>query len=192
MDTQILSVTTCFPLDRVLRCMPWFGRSLNFGRFRRKVADRIPYIEVPRESAVLVVAAQPNCPLEFENPMLLMGIEGRRLALKGSVRNRATKPISSFSFALWNSVGGGWVDSWPRKITTEVVAPGQSLSLATEPVDDVVSLTPELRQKLKLDGPMKGVLLAMIVEVKFVDGTSYSDESIFKALRDYLDNVQAK
>jgi hypothetical protein len=156
------------------------------------VADRTSYVEVPRQSAVLVVASQPDCPLEFEAPTLLMGIEGRRLALKGTVRNRATKPISSFSFALWNSVGGGWVDSWPRKITNEVLDPGQTLPVTAVAADELVPLTPELRQKLKLEGPMRGVLVAMIVEVKFIDGTSYSDESIFKALRDYLDNVQAK
>ena len=157
-----------------------------------QVTEKNPYIEVPRQSAVLVLASQPNSPLEFENPSLLMGTEGRRIALKGSVRNRATKPISSFSFALWNSVGGGWQDSWPRKRTNELLEPGHSLALTADPGDEVVPLTPELRQKLKLEGPMRGVWVAMIVEVKFVDGTSYSDESIFKALQDYLNNVQAK
>lgn len=157
-----------------------------------QTGDRRPYIEVPRENAVLVVASQPNCPLEFETPTLLMGIEGSGLALKGNLRNRGIKPISSFSFALWNSVGGGWVDSWPRKITTEVLGPGQTLPLATETGNEIVPLTADLRQKLKLQGPMRGVLVAMIVQVKFADGTSYSDEPIFNALRDYLNNVQAK
>ena len=58
----------------------------------------------------------------------------------------------------------------------------------TEPV----ALTGELRQKLKLQEPMKGLVVLMVVRVEFTDGPVYDDEKVFKSMLAYMDDLQSK
>ena len=57
---------------------------------------------------------------------------------------------------------------------------------------EIVPLTKEVREKLKLEGPMKGVTILMVVSVEYADGTSYNDEITSKALENYFELVGGK
>jgi len=52
-------------------------------------------------------------------------------------------------------------------------------------------MTEDLREKLKLRGPMTAVSVFMILRVEFEDGSVYSDEPTFTALQEYFERVGA-
>jgi hypothetical protein len=59
---------------------------------------RSRYVIVPSESVVLVVASQPDCPIEMADSKLLNPADGsRRAAFQYVLRNLATKPIKYVS-----------------------------------------------------------------------------------------------
>jgi len=70
--------------------------------------------------------------------------------------------------------------------------PGQTPRNSDDREIEIVPLSEELRTKLSLNEPMKAVEVFMIVEVEFADGTKYSDETTFKALQEYFENVGSK
>jgi hypothetical protein len=56
---------------------------------------------------------------------------------------------------------------------------------------EIVPLTEDLRDKLKLRGPMTAVSVFIILRVEFEDGSVYSDERAFAALQEYFERVGA-
>lgn len=54
---------------------------------------------------------------------------------------------------------------------------------------EIVPLTDELRDKLKLKGPMRALVVFMIVHIEYADGTVYSAESTYKAFLKYGDEL---
>jgi hypothetical protein len=146
------------------------------------------YVVVPSENLLLVIAYQPDCPLQFESVKMLASADGGG-GPTFQLRNRGTKPLRSVNYAWWTSAGSGSTGSWPVRLTREVVNPGQLVPLADDSETEIVPLTKELRDKLNLQGPMKAVVVFMVVNVTFADGTTYSDEHTFQALRAYFNNL---
>ena len=147
------------------------------------------FVIVPREVGLVTVAYQPDCPLVFENVRFLAGVKGGGVT-SYDLRNRGTKSIRAFKVA--DSMGSTL--SWDVARYCSPVPPGESVPLA-EPGKDsskIVPLTSELREKLKLQGPMQGLVVLMVVRVEFTDGTIYDDEIAFKAMRSYMDETQGK
>ena len=148
------------------------------------------FVMVPREVGLVTVAYQLDCPLVFENVRFLAGVKGGGVT-SYDLRNRGTKSIRAFKVA--DSIGSTL--SWDVARYRSPVPPGELVPLA-EPGKDsskIVPLTSELREKLKLQGPMQGVVVGlMVVRVEFTDGTIYDDEIAFKAMRSYMDETQGK
>jgi hypothetical protein len=151
----------------------------------------VRHVAVPREVILPVIASQPDSPLQFEDVRYLAQTDGDNAGFCFRLRNRGGKPVRGVSFAAVSPGGGGWLDSWPRKVTSEVVMPGQVVPLSNESEQEVVvRLTDEVRDKLKLRGPMKVVTVLMVVRVKFADGSVYEDESTYKALQTYFEGLE--
>src|SRR6266496_3420121 len=149
---------------------------------------KIPVVEIPREVALLAVAYQPNCPLQFENAKFLRGVNGGGLT-SYDLRNRGTKPIRSV--AAGDSTGSRW--TWGVSGKHGPVTPGQLIPpWSDEDWTETVPLTDELRQKLKLQPPMTGVLILMVIRVEFTDGTFYDDEPEYLAVQSYFEALQDK
>lgn len=145
------------------------------------------YVVVPPEVAALTVASQPDSPLKFEEARLLYGLDSSR-AKSFRLRNRGTKPIRSFTIAC---VGvSEW--SWQANNPKDFLMPGQVESGWSGVDYDILPLTEELKDKLKLRGSMQGVLVLMVVRIEYADGSTYSDEATYKALDDYLQRVEAR
>jgi hypothetical protein len=72
------------------------------------------------------------------------------------------------------------------------VPPGELVLLRGEDWTQIVPLTSELREKLKLQGPMQGLVILMVIRVEFTDGTVYDDEKVYKAMVSYMDDLQNK
>ena len=154
----------------------------------QKQKDR--YVVVPNEIALTLVASKPECPLQFENVRYLARIGGGNEA-DFQLRNRGTKPVRSIGYAGWLSNGTGWTSAWPTRITREIVLPGQMVPLSNVDQDKIIPLTDELRDKLKLRGTLKVVVVLMVLRVEFSDGTIYNDESTFNELKKYFEKVGA-
>lgn len=163
-----------------------------FAASRGGAQEKQRHVVLPREVALPSAASQPDCPMQFEKIQFLWSLDGReRVSL--TLRNRGTKPVSGVTFGYAASHGGGWVLSWPTRMTGEVVLPGQAVPLSeNESRIEVIPMTDELRDKLKLRGPMQAVAVFMVIRVKFADGTVYDDEPLFKSLQTYFDEVAAK
>ena len=144
------------------------------------------FVTVPREVGLVTVAYQPDCPLRFERVSFLAGIEGGGTTTY-DLRNSGKKSIRAF--AVGDSIGHRL--SWDGARVRGPVTPGELVPLDGDWVQ-TVPLTSELRQKLKLQEPMKGLVVLMVIRVEFTDGTVYDDEKVFKAMVSYIDDVQAK
>ncbi|HKO42013.1 MAG TPA: hypothetical protein VJU84_01880 [Pyrinomonadaceae bacterium] len=146
------------------------------------------YVLVPREVGLVTVAFQPNSPIQFENAQWYVGVEGGRFYTY-DVRNKGNKAIRWIG--IGDSTGNRWtwgVTPGEQPIKTGHLIPGWG----KHPAIQIVSLTNELRQHLKLQGGMKGITVLMVIRVEFADGTVYDEEPIYRALLTYVENLQGK
>lgn len=146
------------------------------------------YVVVPPELGLITIAWQPDCPVQFEDVKSLRGVEGGGGGIVFQLRNRGKKPIRDLSYAWLTPEYSGAGGSWPTKVTGEVAWPGQLVPMG-EGNYEIVPLTEELRDKLKLRGPMRGVAILMITKVTFVDGTVYDARPAYKAFSAYIANL---
>ncbi|MCA1620029.1 MAG: hypothetical protein LC795_12100 [Acidobacteria bacterium] len=144
------------------------------------------YVLVPPELGIAAVASQPDCPVQFENVRLLVNVNGRG-EHDFRLRNRGKKPIRNVIYAWWSTEATGSTGAWFGKHTDEVVMPGQLVPLEGADKDyEIVPLTEELRDKLKLRGPERaGIVTFIVVKVTFADGTTYDAGQMSEALRAY-------
>jgi hypothetical protein len=143
--------------------------------------EKSKFVVMPTDLILVTVAQQPECPLRLEDVKYLAGTDGG-----GSpsffIRNTGTKPIRSFI------VGGpDWTMSWSERFTKRLLMPGER---AEGPDNaEIVTLSDELRDKMNLKGPMRSVLVLMVIRVDFADGEVFSAESTYKALQTYTERL---
>ncbi len=152
--------------------------------------ERLQYVIAPRQSILLVIASQPDCPLQIKDVKLLVGVEQGDLPLyQFQLHNRGTKPIRYYTLGAWSSEGTGSTLGDGR-ITDRIIMPGQTIFHTGERYTaEIVPLTDQLRDKLKLQGPLKAVIVLIVESVTFADGSAYNDRSTSKALRDYFNEI---
>ncbi|HEX8072942.1 MAG TPA: hypothetical protein VF546_23555 [Pyrinomonadaceae bacterium] len=167
----------------LMSCITWPAQGV--GQEKRQ------YVVVPAERALPAIAAQPGCPIQFEDVKLIVYVDG-----KGGggpsfrLRNRSTKPIRSVSFAWIRTDGGYFLSAWPRANTSTLVMPDQLVPLnETGEQEEAVPLTDDLAEKFDLRGPMQRIEIFMVVRVVFSDGTTYNAEPLAKALRAHAANL---
>jgi hypothetical protein len=138
---------------------------------------------IPTEIVLPVVASQSDCPLKLED-VVLVDILNEGMEAQYRVRNTGTKPIRSYTIGAWNSVGTGWFSGGGIKLGNRLLLPGQTYTqFKGRYKPEIVPLTDELRDKLKLRGPMQAVVVLMITEVVFEDGTVYDANTTYEALQ---------
>lgn len=158
--------------------------------------ERRRAVLVPLEVLLPVVVSQPDCPLQYEDVKLIKYTEGYLTGFVGKsyrLRNRGSKPIRSYTKAYLTTGGGGNEVTWeapPAPLDSQLLMPGQVPP--NDSVVEIVPLTEELRDKLKLRGPTEGAFFFMVVRVEFSDGTVYSAEREYKALETYFERVSDK
>ncbi len=135
---------------------------------------------------LLTVASQPDCPLQLENARLLYDLNTKRLDYQWAFRNRGTKPIVGFqSEALFaNGTGGTLTNDWEHK--NEILISGQAITDTHIEEKQIVPLTKELRDQLKLNGKMRMVIVLVVRYVHFSDGSQYKDLDTDAALMDFF------
>jgi hypothetical protein len=68
--------------------------------------------------------------------------------------------------------------------------PGQTFPREGGSKVSVIPLTDDLRRKLDLLPPMKKIVLFMVLQVEYSDGTSYDDRLLFNSLESHLKRFQ--
>lgn len=150
----------------------------------QKTKDQIvrQYVEVPREIIIQGIANQPGSPIKFENVKFLAGVNGGSTNCY-NLRNVGTKPIVSVTVYSSNRAENTYGFSKSGKI---LMQPGEMMSESVSNIkNEIVPLTDDLRTKLNLNGKLKGIMMLMVVNVEFADGTTFSDETTRKALEKY-------
>jgi len=156
---------------------------------QRTGQERPRLVIIPREIALPVIAHQPSCPLQFENVLILGSVEGGG-SPSFQVRNQGSRPIRAYEIAVLTSAGTGWGQKFEAKTPEELMLPGQSAPQLPPSQSEILPLTNELRAKLKLQGAMKGIFVFMVVRVVFTDNSTYIDESAYKALAAYFEDLE--
>lgn len=134
---------------------------------------------VPPDIVLPLIAYQPDSPLQIEDIKIFQFVSGGGGSQSYRVRNTGKKPIRSYTIGTWNSGGTGWDVELPFK---ENLLPGQVGTLTGNEVQ-VVELTEDLRNQLKLRGEMKVIMVFMIVRVEYADGSIYNSESLYKSFK---------
>src|SRR5262249_1947131 len=148
------------------------------------------YVVAPTENVFLTVASQPGCPLKIENARVLISIDGSRPLYQYRLVNRGGKPIHYFTMvARYSGGGGGTLGNpapWDGRITNRLLMPGHVVPDKLDRDIEIVPVTPELRTKLGLSGPIKVVAVLMVDHVTFADGSTYDDRKPSQALADFF------
>lgn len=160
----------------------------------RKFIENQCYVIVPNELVLLVIASQQGAPIRFEDANLLMSVDGRELAITYKLYNSGAKPIRFLTPIMWTSFDTGGSLTGPGPLlgssTDELIMPGQTIK--EESQNKIVPLTAELRQKLKLRDGVKAMVVLMVKNITFADGTIYSDDSTLKATKSFFEDLSEK
>ena len=149
------------------------------------------YVVAPAQIIFLTVAAQPECPLKIENARMLLSIDGGPTSYIYRLVNRGRKPINYFTVSSWPSGTLTNPAPWDGRITKRLLMPGRSVP-RTDKIDpnmEIVPLTNERRTKLKLDGTMKAVVVLMVDQIRYSDGSVYDNRTTLEALNAYLEKA---
>ena len=152
--------------------------------------ERDAFVSIPREVALPVLVFQPASPMQFEMIERLLSTSGRG-ASNYRLRNSGSKPIRKYRIAYMFFVGTGGSWEWSATTSGELILPGQ-LAPSDGTTPKIVPLTDTLRDQMKLRLPMKTVIFFMVERVEFMDGSVYTDESTWAALKAYLDDNDDK
>lgn len=159
--------------------------------FAQQASDnrRRRYVLAPPEYALLAIASQPDCPLEFVEPRVLLDADSGGAAFTYRLRNRGTNAlrIRAYTVTVKYSVGNG--STWGSPASADyLVMPGQQLPEVGES-EQIIPLTNELRDRLNIRGPLRGVAVLMIESIEFADGSRYNGRPISEALEAHFNDT---
>lgn len=136
------------------------------------------FVVVPPEQVLMTVMSQPECSIQFEQLRFLASVDGGGASAAFFVRNSGSKPIRELTIG-----GPDWTETWSVEFTKKLLMPGERAFEGNRV--EIVPLTDKLRETLKLNGPMRAILVVMVIEVKYADGTTYDARAVHEALKKY-------
>lgn len=165
--------------------------SMTINAQERKESPRKRFVELPASEVLITVAIQPGCPLQILNPHAYYDLDSGRMEFYFGVRNAGTKRITGFqTAACWETGTGGTLGtSWGKKGNKRVLAPGKQIDLVDKDSFQLVSLTPDLREKLELNGKPRKMIVFTVEYVMFADGSQLDDFSFSGNVSSFLSNL---
>jgi hypothetical protein len=163
------------------------GSAIVVSGQRLESLDEHRFVVLPPDQGLIMVVSQPDCPLRFEDVKLFVNMRGAWIK-SFKLRNQGTKPIRNYTIAAIGS------DEWSSgEITNSAnyIMPGQ-IAPPLAPEDkaeaEIVPLTKALREKLKLQGPMKGIVALIVVRVEYDDGSVFEEKG-YESQKEYFDKL---
>lgn len=152
---------------------------------QRDSQDDHRFVVMPSDQGLLLIASQPDCPLKVEDAKLLVNMRGLEVN-SFELRNRGAKPIRAYTIAAIGTSEWGWEASDPA----HYIMPGQTAPPLgpQDSRDKIVPLTKELREKLKLQGPMKGIQALIVVRVEYADGSVFEEKG-YESQQEYFQKL---
>lgn len=149
--------------------------------------EKEPCFIYPSEDGLAVIANPSDCPIEIITAYRASFLSGGGRDIY-QIRNRATKPIKLYTIASVTSAGGGYESSIEANHSSGYFLPGQIRPKSLDDWNlDIVPLTNQLRDKYKLNGTMRAILIFMIVRVEFADGSVYDATPVYESLKKFFD-----
>jgi hypothetical protein len=147
------------------------------------------YVIAPTQDIFLAVAAQSDCPLRIEEAQLLMPVGKGRAHYRYKLTNKGDKAIHYFTVVAWSADGTGGTlglpPPWDGRVTNRLLHPGESVKVGRDDLP-IVPLNPTLREKLKLSGKLQTVVVLLVDQIEFVDGSKYDGQAASKSLIDFF------
>jgi hypothetical protein len=147
------------------------------------------YVIVPAQSIFLAIAAQPDCPLRIEDAQLLMPVGKGRAQYRYKLSNKGDKPINYFTVVFWSAEGTGGTlggpPPWDGRVTDRLLYPGESVRVGQYDLP-IVPLDSMLQERLKLSGKMQTVVILLVDQITFADGSKYDAQAASKSLIDFF------
>lgn len=145
-------------------------------------------VVLTRDIVLPVSVHQPNCPLKLEFAKMHGYLDGGGVELS-RFRNQGTKFITKYKIA-WLTLGGGGGSVEGR----DTIAPGYTYGDEDDAKDpfqaEIVPLTKELKEALKIGKGLQGLIYYMVVRLEYDDGSIFDDEATYKALEKYLEKIE--
>lgn len=150
---------------------------------------RASYVVVPTGDVVLAVASQPDCPLRLDNARLLYNVTSNRLEYDYDIRNDGKKSIARFITEAWhlNGSGGTLHDDWNDK--RQLLLSGQAFRSEEYKDSKFVPYTKEMREKFKIGKETRMLILLVVREVLFSDGTEYDGNEDVERIRGLFEKL---
>jgi hypothetical protein len=147
------------------------------------------YVIAPSEYIFLAVATQPDCPLRIEEAQLLIPVGEGRPEYRYKLSNKGGKPINYFKVVAWSAEGTGGTlggpPPWDGRVTDRLLQAGESVRVGRDDVV-VVPLDPPVREKLHLRGKLQTLVVLLVDQITFADGTKYDFQAASKSLIEYF------
>ena len=155
---------------------------------RPKAVDST-YVRAPAEDIILAVAAQADCPLKIEEAQLLIPVGKGAVDYRYKLSNKGDKPINYFTVVAWSAIGGVGTLSgpppWDGRVTDRLLYPGEYVQVGQSDLQ-IVSLNSTLREKLKLSGKLQTVIILLVDQITFADGSKYDARAASKSLMNFF------
>lgn len=145
--------------------------------------------QIPRESAFVFVAFQPECPLKFENVETLISADGKKPVLRYVLRNTSSKGIRYFSVKFYHQFK---IVEWGKYGLSEEVTFGKedglgpNLLVHNEVYENInsanfqivpLSKTFEVLLRSKnTDETRRVIYYGLIKKIIFEDGSSFQEQ----------------
>ena len=147
------------------------------------------YVLIPTGDVVLAVASQPDCPLRLDNPRLLFNLTKGQLEYDYDLRNVGKKSIASFVTEIWRLNGTGGTLHDYRNDKRRLLRPGARF-LSDEYKDATfVPYTDDVRTKFKIGDHTRMLILLVVREVWFRDGTKYDANKDVDRIRAFFEKL---
>ena len=147
------------------------------------------YIVAPPQEVFLAVAAQPDCPLRIEEAQLLMPVGKGRVRYQYKLSNKGAKPINYFTVVAWSADGtGGTLNGpppWDGRVTDRLLQPEESIWVGKDE-HAIVAIDSAVREKLKLSGKLQTLVILLVDQITFADGSKYDARLASKSLIDFF------
>lgn len=143
------------------------------------------YSPIPTEDLFVVVLSQPDSPLRVENARLLLNLQSNRVEYFWDVRNISKKSVSGYQVEEW------WINGTGGTMTTILKTPLPKGRVAPETVStkQIIPLTNELREKLKEEAGMSRLVIFVVKDVEFTDGSRFDGSGTSNNVLNYFRNV---
>jgi hypothetical protein len=174
-------------------CILFFNTE-NFAQ-QKFQAEKKQMAIVPSEIIFLSVASQKDCPLQIEDAKYLLDTNADyKHKIQFEVRNISSKPIEDFNIVAVRSSGTINSILHPWRSANSLLMPQSKTECYKKNLPyEIVPFPKELNQRLQLKGKVRGIVILLVQEVLFADGSRYKDEGSVEALSKYfeeLDNLK--